>query len=202
LLATLCFSLFFWGRFLGGTAGWLEVVLFLLGIFFVVVEVLLIPGFGVPGISGVLLIICSLVMASQNYFMPTTASEWRNTGSSLMVVMGSGIGFVCLSAFLTRYLGEVPLLSRLVLSPPEREGGPLEAARLTSTTGQGVNVELLEVGQVGTVQTSLRPAGKVEFAEEFYDVVSEGDFVATGGQVRIMEIQGNRVVVRKHQPKS
>jgi membrane-bound serine protease (ClpP class) len=156
----------------------------------------------VSGISGILLIICSLVMASQNYLMPTTASEWRNTGSSLMVVIGSGVGFVCLSVFLTRYLGEIPLLSRLVLSPPEREGAPLEVSRLTSTTGQGVNVELLEVGQIGTVQTPLRPAGKVEFAEEFYDVVSEGDFVATGGQVRIMEIQGNRVVVRKHQPKS
>ena len=202
LLATLCFSLFFWGRFLGGTAGWLEVVLFLLGIFFVIVEVLLIPGFGVPGISGVLLIICSLVMASQNYLMPTTASEWRNTGASLMVVIGSGVGFVCLSVFLTRFLGEIPLLSRLVLSPSEREGGPRDAARLTSTTGQGINVELLEVGQVGTVQTPLRPAGKVEFAEEFYDVVSEGDFVDAGDQVRIMEIQGNRVVVRTHQPKS
>ena len=109
---------------------------------------------------------------------------------------------MCLSVFLTRYLGEVPLLSRLVLSPPEREGGPLDVARLTSTTGQGVNVELLEVGQVGTVQSPLRPAGKVEFAEEFYDVVSEGDFVDAGDQVRILEIQGNRVVVRTHRPKS
>ena len=202
LLATLCFSLFFWGRFLGGTAGWLEVVLFVVGILFIMVEVFLVPGFGIPGISGVLLMICSLVMASQNYLMPTTASEWRNTGTSLTVVLGSGVGFVVLSAFLTRYLGDVPFLSRLVLSPPKREGGPLDVARLTSTTGQGVNVELLEVGHVGTAQTPLRPAGKVEFAEEFYDVVSEGDFVNTGEQVRIGEIQGNRVGGRKHEPKS
>lgn len=202
LLATLCFSLFFWGRFLGGTAGWLEVVLFLVGVLFIMVEVLLVPGFGIPGISGILLIICSLVMASQNYLMPTTASEWRTTGTSLTVVLGSGIGFVALSAFLTRYLGDLPLLSRLVLSPPERKKGSLEVARLTSTTGPGVNIELLAVGHVGTAQTPLRPAGKVEFEEEFYDVVSEGDFVNTGEQVRIVEIQGNRVVVRKHQPRS
>ena len=88
LLAILCFSLFFWGKFLGGTAGWLEVVLFLLGIIFLMLEVFLVPGFGVPGISGILLIVASLVMASQDFFMPTRPSEWKTTGNSLLVVLG------------------------------------------------------------------------------------------------------------------
>jgi membrane-bound serine protease (ClpP class) len=75
-------------------------------------------------------------------------------------------------------------------------------ARLTATKGQGVGLEHLEVGKVGIAETPLRPAGKVEFDEEFFDVVSEGDFVATGEEVRIVDIQGNRVVVRKHKPKT
>ena len=58
------------------------------------------------------------------------------------------------------------------------------------------------IGLVGVAETPLRPAGKVEFGEEFFDVVSEGDFVDTGEEVRIVEIQGNRVVVRAHKPKS
>jgi membrane-bound serine protease (ClpP class) len=63
-------------------------------------------------------------------------------------------------------------------------------------------MEHLSVGLVGVAETPLRPAGKVEFDDEFFDVVSEGDFVDTGEEVRIVEIQGNRVVVRKHKPKS
>jgi membrane-bound serine protease (ClpP class) len=64
LMAVLCFSLFFWSRFLGGTAEVLEVVLFLAGVLFLSVEVFVLPGFGVAGITGLLLIGAGLVMAS------------------------------------------------------------------------------------------------------------------------------------------
>ena len=52
LTAAICFALLFWSHFLGGTAGWLEVVLFLLGITFVAVELFLLPGTMVAGITG------------------------------------------------------------------------------------------------------------------------------------------------------
>src|SRR6202000_2857440 len=52
ILATVCFGLFFWSRFLGGTADWLEVTLFLIGVAFIAMEVFVAPGFGVFGISG------------------------------------------------------------------------------------------------------------------------------------------------------
>jgi membrane-bound serine protease (ClpP class) len=167
-----------------------------------ILEIFLIPGFGVPGISGILLMIAALVMASQSFLMPTTASEWKTTGNSLLVVLGSGVSFIVLSIFLTRHDGEIPVLSRLTLAPSERTGGATGVARLTATKGQGVGLEHLEVGKVGIAETPLRPAGKVEFDEEFFDVVSEGDFVAKGEEVRIVDIQGNRVVVRKHKPKT
>ena len=197
LLSALCFTLFFWGRFLGGTAGWLEVLLFLLGILFLLVEIFVIPGFGVAGLSGVLLIIVSLVMAGQDFLMPTTGSQWRTTGNSLLMVMGAGVGFIALSITMTRYYGGIPFLSRLALTPEPREDGPLEVARLTANVGQATAIELLDIGSVGIAETPLRPAGKAIFDDEFYDVVSEGEFVETGDQVRIMDIQGNRVIVRK-----
>ena len=203
LLSLLCFSLFFWSRFMGGTAGWLEVLLFVLGILFVMVEVFLMPGFGVPGIAGILLMVVALVMAIQGFLMPTTASDWKTTGNSLLVVLGSGVGFIVLAIFLTRFFGEIPILSRLALVPTERTGGHLAGVtRLTANKGEGAGMEHLSVGLVGVAETPLRPAGKVEFGEEFFDVVSEGDFVDTGEEVRIVEIQGNRVVVRTHKPKS
>ena len=63
ILSVLCFALFFWSSFMGGTAGWLEVVLFVLGIGCLGLEIFVIPGFGVFGVSGILLVLASLVMA-------------------------------------------------------------------------------------------------------------------------------------------
>jgi membrane-bound serine protease (ClpP class) len=54
LISLLCFALFFWSRFLGGTAELLEVILFVVGTVFIAVEVFAIPGFGVAGITGLL----------------------------------------------------------------------------------------------------------------------------------------------------
>ena len=62
ILATLCFALFFWSRALGGTAGWLEVILFVIGLGCIAMEIFVIPGFGVFGISGGILVIASLVL--------------------------------------------------------------------------------------------------------------------------------------------
>ena len=89
-----CFSLFFWSRFLGGTAGALELILFLLGFGLLALELLVIPGFGVCGITGILLLVISLIMASQTFSGLTagqsldraprfsrSASATRKTGS-------------------------------------------------------------------------------------------------------------------------
>ena len=67
LIAGLCFALFFWSRFLGGTAGWLEVILFVAGVAFLAMEVFVIPGFGIAGLTGLLLVFTSILMASQHF---------------------------------------------------------------------------------------------------------------------------------------
>ena len=59
LIAGLFALLFFWSHFLGGTAGWLEVMLFIAGIGFIAAEIFVIPGFGVAGISGFCLLYTS-----------------------------------------------------------------------------------------------------------------------------------------------
>jgi len=56
-LAAVCFVLFFWSRFLGGTADWLEVILFLLGVGCVMLEIFVLPGFGIFGLGGGALIL-------------------------------------------------------------------------------------------------------------------------------------------------
>ena len=75
LTALLCFTLFFWSRFLGGTAEWLEVMLFVAGVLLLLVEIFLIPGFGLWGATGFVLLITSLVLASEPFLIPQTQRE-------------------------------------------------------------------------------------------------------------------------------
>ncbi len=75
LIAGLCFALFFWSRFLGGTADWLEIVLFLAGLGFLALELFVLPGFGIAGLSGMLLLGASLILASQDFVIPHTGEQ-------------------------------------------------------------------------------------------------------------------------------
>ena len=51
--------------------------------------------------------------------------------------------------------------------------------------------------QVGVATTPLRPAGRARFGEEVIDVVTEGDFIATGAQVEVIDVVGARVIVQE-----
>ena len=199
LISALSFTLFFWSRFLGGTAGWLEVVLFLMGILFLMMEFFVIPGFGVAGLSGILLIIASLVMASQTFLLPGNAAEWQTTRRSFYVVFGAGAGFMALAIVLTRYLGGIPILSRLTLTPPTASESDLHVAGLTADHGQVTGLAAIEVGAKGAAETPLRPSGKALFDGELIDVITEGDFVDVGEPVQVRLVEGNRIVVRKLQ---
>ena len=192
LIAGLCFALFFWSRFLGGTAGWLEVVLFAAGITFMAVELFVIPGFGVAGFAGLLLMLASLLMASQHFLIPSNSLEWKTTVNSLMVVTGSLVAFIISAAVLSQYLGSIPVLSWMTLPRPnfaDDDQDPKNPAAATASFP-------VEVGDWGVADSPLRPAGKVRFDETYVDVVTDGMFVDEGAQVRVIEISGNRVVVR------
>ena len=194
LVALLCFALFFWSRFLGGTAEMLEVLLFLAGVVFLAVEVFVLPGFGVAGISGLLLIVASLVMASHHFVIPETPRQLAALATTLLVVTGSGVTFLIVASVLSRYFGMLPGLNRLVLSPDGSTSvvGDAGASPGKPQTGMMVGVG---VGDWGVAQSPLRPSGKVRFGDEVLDVMTDGEFVDAGSQVRIVEMQGSRVLV-------
>ncbi len=190
LTAGLCFALFFWSRFLGGTADWLEIVLFLAGLAFLCVELFILPGFGVAGICGVLLLGASLVLASQTFIVPQSGAQLHVLTTTLTVLMGSVIAFFILAVFLSRYFGSLPLVNRLALEPPAG------AAVAASGAGQGpASTAPVAVGDVGTAETPLYPAGKARFGTRFVDVITEGDFLDAGTRIRVERIGGGRLIV-------
>jgi membrane-bound serine protease (ClpP class) len=196
LVAGLCFAIFFWSRFLGGTAGWLEVVVFLAGILFLVIELFVLPGFGISGITGVLLLAAGVVMASQRHWIPQSPREMEQLTISVMVMLCSGLLFVVAAIVITRYYGALPILNRLVLrSPGGRVDSKVEPEH-SSTEGAAPHPNL-NVGDQGIAETALRPAGIARFQRQYLDVVTDGSFVEPRRPVRVIRIAGNRIVVRE-----
>ena len=197
LISGLCFALFFWSRALGGTSGWLEVILFLAGIVFLAMELFVIPGFGVSGITGLLLIFASLVMASQDFGHWNTARQLPSLTTTLAVILGSGIIAIGTIGVLSRYMPRIPVLNRLVLHPPQagEEQGVDEVTKDSPLQPEGQFP--VAIGDWGIADSPLRPAGKAKFGNDYVDVVSEGVFVDNGEHVRVIDISGNRIMVRK-----
>ena len=84
VVSALAFLLFFWSRYLSGTADQLEILLFLVGLICLGLELFVFPGFGVFGLSGFALIVASIVMASHTFVWPTQEYEYRQMAGTLV----------------------------------------------------------------------------------------------------------------------
>ena len=195
LIAGLCFGLFFWSRFLGGTAGWLEVLLFLSGVCFIAMELFVIPGFGVAGFGGICLVITSLVMASERWGGSQGVSL-NGILASLLTVCVAGVGSIVGMWLASRYFGGLRFFRQLMLEPPELS--PATASIATSTTSSD-GMSALAVGDEGTADSMLRPAGRALFNNRYYDVITDGSFIDAGARVRIIKVSGTHITVRQIQ---
>lgn len=190
-VALLAFTLFFWSNFLHGTAGWLEVLLFVGGLFCLALEVLVIPGFGIFGLGGGAMILVSLVLASQTFVLPRTESQMADLRHSLSIVAAAMVIVVIASIALRRYLPKAPVFSRVLLSPMAEE----DLADLDYRESLADFSHL--VGERGTAATNLMPAGKAEFNGELVNVIAEGMPIDRGADIVVVKARGNRVLVRR-----
>jgi membrane-bound serine protease (ClpP class) len=197
LTSLFCFSIFFWSHALGGTAGWLEILLFFLGVTCLLCELFVLPGFGVFGISGIVFVVLSLVMASQDFVIPSNTAEWSQLRSNLLIVLGSVLGVMVLFFGQILLLDSIPGLNRFRLEAPS-EGSEAASQPMTSLTQAGASLQVLaQVGDEGRAESDLRPSGKIKIGDRLFDVITEGDYVEAGSQVEVLRIEGNRIVVRK-----
>lgn len=189
-VAAVCFALFFWSKCLTQTAGWLELILFATGAICLIVEFLLIPGFGVFGFGGGVLVLVSLILASQTFVIPRNDYQLAEFSKSLIVVAAVFAGSMVGILLLRKYIGKLPFLKRMMLTPPELAmAGPASAAPDWAHL----------LNQTGTTTTRLAPAGKARFGDLIVNVVSDGDAVDANQQIQVLEVQGNRVIVQSLQ---
>ncbi len=189
-VSAMCFLLFFWSQFLSGTAGWLEVLLFLVGMTFVVVEIFVTPGFGILGIGGALMVIVSVVLASQTFVIPRNAYQLERLPYSLSMVLAGGAGIAVALFVFRRYLPNTPFARRMMLKPVG--GEQLDELQQRESLVRWNHL----LGKRGVTTTSLSPSGKARFGDDVVAVISEGEHIAQGADVVVADVQGNRVIVR------
>jgi membrane-bound serine protease (ClpP class) len=174
---------FFWGHWLVQLAGWGELLLALGGVALLILELLVIPGFGFAGILGIIAILAALVMsvvgsgATPEYFMLAAA---RIVGALLLALLASFI--------LLRFMPRTPFGRRLILDTGLGAG---------QHYGSAPESDLRWLGKRGRATSSLRPAGIADIEGARVDVVSEGELIEPGTPVEVAHVDGNRIVVRR-----
>lgn len=196
ITAALAFLLFFWSSYLGGTADTLEILLFLVGLICLALELFVFPGFGIFGMSGILLVLTSVVMASHTFVWPHQEYEFRQLGGTLAQVTGVILGVLVGAIILGRYFPSLPLFNRLVLKPE-----PLAASEIDPTVKPVLDPDATPlhflIGEVGETTTVLRPSGKARFGEMLVDVTADGYFIEAHQRVEVIDVHGARVTVKK-----
>ncbi|MCP4078827.1 MAG: hypothetical protein GY743_01125 [Planctomycetaceae bacterium] len=191
-LGTLCLMMFFWSQYLDGNANWLEILLFVVGVVFVLLEVFVIPGFGVFGIGGLIMIVAGIVLASQTFIIPRNSEELARLPASLSMVLAAGSGFFAGIFFIRKYLTTMPIFRRIMLQPPT-------ADESLSPEQRDQKESLVDrrhmIGKTGTTMTPLVPAGKAQIGNDLIDVISDGRLIERNLPIRVIEVTGNRVVV-------
>ena len=184
-VSMVAFIIYFWSQYLHGTSGWLEVMLFLAGLFCLAAEIFVLPGFGVLGLGGGLLVIASLVLASQSFVLPANDYQIRQLQWSLLGILAAAVGVALLGVLLRRLLPRAPGLRHVLLEPPAEAEDRIESDELDALLG----IE-------GTTTTRLAPAGKARIGGRVHEVVSGGPLIEPGQAIRVVEVRGSRLVVQ------
>jgi membrane-bound serine protease (ClpP class) len=185
--------LFFWSKYLHGTEIGLELTLFVAGVACLLLEIFVIPGFGIFGLGGGAMILISLVLASQtsNVIIPQNEYQREQLATSLATIAAAIVGCVVILVLLRKRLPRSRLFGPLLLEPPTGD----EAETIRRREALVDRSELL--GSRGTTTTQLTPGGKARFGDLLVDVLADSEVIGRGATVEVVEVRGAKVMVRE-----
>jgi membrane-bound serine protease (ClpP class) len=186
IAATTAALLYFAPLYLEGLLQNWELLVFVLGILLILLEIFIIPGFGVTGISGVLLCVTGLIFAMVDNTLFKTP-EGFNLAILVRPMATLSIAVFCGltgSIYLARRLYSTRIFGRIALRTdlPGSEG----YVGVTTTPA-------LTIGSEGVAQTALRPSGKVEINGEIYDAIAEYGMIGKGDAVRVTRYETSQI---------
>jgi membrane-bound serine protease (ClpP class) len=174
--------------YLNGLAANWEILVFLVGLLLIAIEVFVIPGFGLAGISGLILTIggLSLVMINNDAFDFSFVPAGEIMTAILTTLIGL-LGAVILMIFGGVGFTESKFFRRVALVDVQ-----------DSKEGFTSNFKTRSyLGELGTAFTVLRPSGKVKIGDEVLDAYTRGEFIAEGEQIKVIDEEGTSLKVKK-----
>lgn len=189
--AVLAALVYFAPLYLEGLAEHWEILLFIGGLILLAIEIFAIPGFGVAGVSGIVLIVSGLTLSMVDNigFDPGSFKADGVISSFFIVVIAAFLALV--SSF---YLSRILFTHRTMLF------GEL-ALNATQQVSEGWVAATPEyrsvVGKFGLAATVLRPAGKVWIDDEPYDAVALTGFIDKGEEIEVVGYETSQIIVKK-----
>ena len=149
-----------------------QVAILVAGLFLLIIE-MFIPGFGVAGITGVVLLIVGIILTARTPF------------EAFVMFLILVFLLAILLRTILRSAAKGKLSKKLILN--------LQAKQELGYTASKDSSEM--IGRKGIALTDLRPAGTGEFDKVRLDIVTEGGFIEKGTKIKIISVNGNRIVV-------
>ncbi|MEX1239787.1 MAG: NfeD family protein [Cyclobacteriaceae bacterium] len=173
--------------YLNGLAANWEIIAFFIGLALIGVEIFVLPGFGVAGISGIVLMVGSLFLIMVNNdafdfeFVPTSDILY-----ALAAAMGGTLGGMILLLVGGSKLPETRFFKHIALTDTQNRSAGY------------VSLEYKEplIGKTGTAETVLRPSGKVLIDGKMYDAYTRGDYIEKGQTVEVISEEGPSLKVK------
>jgi membrane-bound serine protease (ClpP class) len=182
--------LYFAPLYLEGLAAHWEILLFIIGLILIAIEIFAIPGFGVTGIIGIILVVTGLTLSLVGNFrdIPAGLIAQDILKAFFTVVIAAFISLI-ISFYGSKRLFShpVPFLGNLALdTTQDKELGYTIADKDYSSM----------IGRTGFALTILRPAGKIKIEEEVFDAVAINGYISMGQEVEVMRYENAQLYVK------
>ena len=189
ILAIAAAVLYFAPLYLDGLAQHWEIIVFIIGILLILLEIFVIPGFGITGIAGIALVVLGLTFAmiDHSVFEFGFSKAFGIVFKSFLLVIIS----MSISLFLSIYF------SSRIITNSRIEGLALKSEQRREDGFISVDNKTHLLGKEGIAMTMLRPSGKIELDGEVFDAISEIGFIEASEKVVINKYESGQLYVTK-----
>lgn len=180
---------YFMPLYIEGLAENWEIIIFIVGVILIAVEIFAIPGFGVPGILGIIMVVAGLTLSmTGNIGFDFTGIEITGLVKSFFIVIIAMFLSILLSFYFGRKILTTTTFGHLALDSiqDKKEG-------FTSSS----NAYEKMIGKTGIAFTVLRPAGKVKVGDEIFDASAEAGYIEKGDTIKVTDYQTSQLFVVK-----
>lgn len=182
--AIIALTVFFGANYILELASFIEIILFAVGVVLLILEIFVIPGFGIPGILGIIFVIGSLFLGLISDF---PIISWSLVEDAIIQLASVFLITGAVIFLLSHFLPQSSFFNRFILVDEIKEQSGYSSKETLKHL----------IGIEGKALTDLRPAGTAMLNNERTDVVTEGDFIAHDAEIKVIKVEGSKVVVAR-----